>query len=107
MQYTEIIFVVKMKIFTGKELIFLIFLLKTYIVGTHSNEYPQCMLWIKNKKISYIPAYPSFAIQKWGLRGYSLHGHVFLMVAFNVEMKEGMKEGKREGMKEKGKENDR
>ena len=40
-----------------------------------SDEYPQSMFWSKNKKTRYTPAYPS----KWGLRGYSLHGHVFLM----------------------------
>ena len=34
-----------------------------------SNEYPQSMFWRKNKKNRYTPAYPSFAIQKWGLRG--------------------------------------
>ena len=44
-----------------------------------SNEYPQCMFWIKNKKIRYTPAIPSFSILKWGLRGFILHGHVFLM----------------------------
>ena len=44
-----------------------------------SNEYPQSMFWSKNKKNRYTPAYPSFTVQKWGLRGYSLHGHVFLM----------------------------
>ena len=27
-----------------------------------SNEYPQCMFWVKNKKIRYTPANPSFAI---------------------------------------------
>ena len=27
-----------------------------------SNEYPQSMLWSKNKKNRYTPAYPSFAI---------------------------------------------
>ena len=37
------------------------------------------MFWSKNKKNRYTPAYPSFSIQKWGLRGYILHGHVFLM----------------------------
>ena len=44
MQYTEIFF--SCKNFTRKFLIFLIFLLKTYIVGTRqgsSNEYQQCM----------------------------------------------------------------
>ena len=45
-----------------------------------SNKYPQSMFWIKNKKIRYTPAYPSFAIKKWGLRGYTFHGHVFLMI---------------------------
>ena len=25
-----------------------------------SNEYPQCMFWVKNKKIRYTPANPSF-----------------------------------------------
>ena len=44
-----------------------------------SNEYPQSLFWSKNKKNRYTPAYPSFTIQKWGLWGYSLHGHVFLM----------------------------
>ena len=33
------------------------------------NEYPQSMVWSKNKKNRY----------NWGLRGYMLHGHVFLM----------------------------
>ena len=27
-----------------------------------SNENPQCMFWIKNKKNRYTPVYPSFAI---------------------------------------------
>ena len=42
-----------------------------------SNEYPQSMFWSKNR---YTPAYPSFAIWKWGLRGHLLLGHVFLMI---------------------------
>ena len=37
-----------------------------------SNEYPQFMFWCKNKKNRYTPAYPSFAIKKWGLRGVSI-----------------------------------
>ena len=48
-----------------------------------SNEYPQSMFWSKNKKNKYTPAYPTFAIQKWGLRGYTLHGHVFVMSSLN------------------------
>ena len=59
-------------------------MLKTYIVGRRrggSNEYPQCMIWSKNKKIRYTPAHHSFSTLyiKWGLRGYTLHGHVLLM----------------------------
>ena len=27
----------------------------------------------------YTPVHPSFTVQKWGVRGYSLHGHVFVM----------------------------
>ena len=37
------------------------------------------MFWSKNEKNRYTPAYPSCTIEKWGLRGYTLHGHVFLM----------------------------
>ena len=37
------------------------------------------MFLSKNKKNRYTPAYPSFTLQKWGSRGYTLHGHVFLM----------------------------
>ena len=44
-----------------------------------SNEYPQSLFWSKNKKNRYTPANPSFAILMWGIRGYTLHGHVFLM----------------------------
>ena len=45
-----------------------------------SNEYPQSMFWSKNKKNRYTPAYPSFAIYKWGLRGYILHKHLIMMM---------------------------
>ena len=45
-----------------------------------SNEYPQCMFWIKNKKIVYTPANPSFFYIKVGFKGV-LHRRVFLMVA--------------------------
>ena len=40
--------------------------------------------WVKNKnKTSCIhtPVNPSFAIQKSGMRGYTFHGHVFLMIS--------------------------
>ena len=35
-----------------------------------SNEYPQSIFWSKKKKNRYTTANPSFAISKWGLRGY-------------------------------------
>ena len=57
-------------------LIFLIYLLKTLIVGTRwggSNEYPQSMFWSKNKKNRYTPANPSFTNIKVG---YTFHGHI-------------------------------
>ena len=44
-----------------------------------SNEYPQSMFWIKNKKNILTQTQILLYIKKWGLRGYSLHGHVFLM----------------------------
>ena len=39
------------------------------------------MFWSKNKKNRYTPPYPSFAILKWRSRGYTLHGHVFVMMS--------------------------
>ena len=48
-------------------------------IRSRSNEYPQCMFWRKNKKNRYTTANPSFAIYKWGIRGYTFHRHVFLM----------------------------
>ena len=33
-----------------------------------SNEYPQCMFWIKNKKNRYSPANPSFSYIKVGFK---------------------------------------
>ena len=66
MQYAENVLVVKMKIFTGKFLVFLLFLLQNidcgYSLEGSSNEYPQSMFWSKNKKNRYTSAYPSFAI---------------------------------------------
>ena len=67
MQYTEIIFVVKIKVFTEN---CLIFLLKNIDCGCmlepprrgSSNEYQQSMFWSKNKRNRYTPAFPSFAI---------------------------------------------
>ena len=87
MQYTEIFKVVKNENFQKKNFdIFLIFAQNIDCRYTlepprpgGSNEYPQSMFWSKNKKNRYTPAYPSFTIQKWGSRGYTCHGHVFLM----------------------------
>ena len=33
----------------------------------------------KIRKNRYTPVNPSFAIYKWGMRGYILHGYVFMM----------------------------
>ena len=44
-----------------------------------SNEYPQSMFWSKNKKNMYTRVNPTFSIKKWGVRGCSLHGLVFVM----------------------------
>ena len=37
------------------------------------------MFWSKNKKIG-IPLHIPVLLYKWGIRGYSLHGHVFLIL---------------------------
>ena len=34
-----------------------------------SNVYPQCMFWIKNKKIRYAPVNPQFRFIKMGFKG--------------------------------------
>ena len=39
------------------------------------------MFLSKNKKIMYTPVNLSFAIYKWGVRGYSLQGHVCMRIA--------------------------
>ena len=33
----------------------------------------------KNKEIMYTPVNPNLTIQKWGVSGYTVHGHVFMM----------------------------
>ena len=35
-------------------------------------------LCFRAKLKMYTPVHPSFTIQKWGVRGYSLHGLVFV-----------------------------
>ena len=87
MQYTKIFSGAKIENAIGKILIFFYILAKNIQCGYTleppnrggSNEYAQSMFWSKNRKNRYIPAYPSFSIQKWGLRGYSFHGLVFLI----------------------------
>ena len=46
-------------------MIFFKFLLKTYIIV--GNEYPQCMFWIKDKKIRFTSANPVFFLYKSGV----------------------------------------
>ena len=41
---------------------------------------------IKNKKMRYTSAYPSFAIIKVGLRGYILHANVILIKMVKKKM---------------------
>ena len=41
-----------------------------------SNEYPLSMFWIKHMKNWYTSAYFSYTIRKWGIRVYSLDGHL-------------------------------
>ena len=36
-------------------------------------------IWPRLAKNSYTPAYPSFAIQEWGSKGYTLNGQVLLV----------------------------
>ena len=89
MQYTENVLVVKNENFHWNNFdIFLIFAQNIDCGYTlqlprrgGSNEYPQSMFWIKNKKNRYTPANPTLYMYGWGLGGYSLHGHVFLMIS--------------------------
>ena len=49
-----------------------------------SNLCPQCMFWGKNKKIG-IPLHTPVLLYKYGdIRGYTLHGHVFMMFISNI-----------------------
>ena len=44
-----------------------------------SNEYPQCMFWIKIKKFRYTPVL-LHVYKTRGIREYTFHGYVFLMI---------------------------
>ena len=62
-----------MKYFQKKILIFLIFLLKTKIVGTSgSNEYPQSMFFSRNKKNNVYPCKPQFYYIKVRFKGFKI-----------------------------------
>ena len=69
MQYTEIFSALKIQNIMGKVLMFLFVLLKTSIVGTRFNEYPQSMFWIKDKKKNCrsISLYTPFLLYKSGV----------------------------------------
>ena len=77
MQYTEIFLALKIENFQLKNFdIFLIFAQNIDCGYTlepprrgGSNEYPQSMLWSKNKKNRYTPANPSFFLYKSGVQG--------------------------------------
>ena len=50
-----------------------------------SNEYPQSMLWVRNKKNMFSHVYPNFIIIiKVGFKEYILHGHVFVISSFTT-----------------------
>ena len=94
-QNTKIFKVVKIENFQLKNFdIFLIFAQNIDCGYTLVHEYPRSMFWSKNKKNRYTPVYPSFAIQKWGLRGYTFHGHVFLVSQFGNRKLKTMMIGK-------------
>ena len=55
------------------------FLLKTEIVGTHSNEYPQSMFLSRNKKNNVYPCKPQFYYIKVAFKGPKLYRHGIVM----------------------------
>ena len=76
MQYTEIFLALKIENYQLENRIF--FLIFAQNIDC---EYPRSMFLSKNKnnRYMYTPAYPSFAVKKWGSKGYTLLGHVFVM----------------------------
>ena len=79
MQYTEVSFKKrKLKIPLENSDFIKYFAQKIHRRGG-SNQYTQCMFWIRSKKSMYTRLYPSLTISKWGFRGYTFHGHVFLI----------------------------
>ena len=92
MQYTEIFSPVKIEKFMRNKLIFFLIFAQNidcgYTLETPrqggSNEYPQSMFWSKKiRKIGIRLQSPVFSIYK-GSRGYTFHGHVFLMVCVEL-----------------------
>ena len=87
--YRDFFSVAKMEKFTGKQLIFLLFLHKTYIVGTSENRLIEAEAVLtsthdacfgsKIRQLGIPLQTPILLYKKWGLRGYTFHGHVFLM----------------------------
>ena len=77
MQYTKNFLVVKMKNFTGKNLIFFLIFAQNIDCGYTlepprrggSNEYPQSIFWSKNKKKKIYPRIPKFFCIKVGFKG--------------------------------------
>ena len=77
MQYTKIFKVVKNENVQQKMFDFFLIFAQNIDCGYMlepprrggSNEYPQSMFWSKNKKNRYTPAYPNFALKKWGSGG--------------------------------------
>ena len=64
-------------------------------MGTRKNRLDKAVLTsthnlcfgAKIRKNRYTPAYPSFAMQKWGSMGYTCHGRVFLMGMLSLQFK--------------------
>ena len=80
MQYTDFFSAVKIQNFIGKILMFFFIFAQNIDRGYTlepprrggSNEYPQSMFWIKNKKNRYTPAYPNFGI--YSKQWLQMHG---------------------------------
>ena len=54
---------------------------KTYILGTHNVCFRS-----KIRKLGIPLQTPAFLYEKGGLRGYTFHGHVFLMNFFQLPL---------------------
>ena len=86
MQYTSIFYWCENDNFQVKNHIFLFFFLQTFVKGTYKKHLIEAFLMsihnlcftVKIRKM-YTHVHPRFTIFKWGLRGYTSHGHVILM----------------------------